>query len=309
MKAQDLITAFQSYLAARDGYIPNTSGETWTAEKQAKTTGETVQRYGYQWIGHRVEDCSGAFVRAYKAHGLSIYHGSNRIAREYVDELLPPSAAKPGMMAFKLRKPGKKYYDLPSEYKQGGRHYNGDLNDYYHIGLVDDNPAYVINAQSTQTGVVRSKLTNGWDCVAWPKAVQHSDKGGESMPNTNQYRVTANDVNLRVAKDKGADRVEYLNRGDVVELGIDYGDGWAYVVHGRKSGYVRKEYLEQMEGTAEVEPLPVQEPAQACMPAVDEATVQLLYDAMAANEKLREDAEAEWQALLKLQQALTGAVG
>ena len=121
IKASDLIAAFQSYLAAHDGYIPNTSGETWTAEKQAKATSETVIRYGSQWIGHRVEDCSGAFVRAYKAHGLSIYHGSNRIAREYVVQLLPPSYAKPGMAAFKAYNPGDKYYALPSEYKPGGK--------------------------------------------------------------------------------------------------------------------------------------------------------------------------------------------
>lgn len=114
IKASDLITAFQSYLAAGDGYIPNTSGERWTAEKQAKATSETVQKYGSQWIGRRVEDCSGAFVRAYRAHGLSIYHGSNRIAREYVVELLPPSAAKPGMAAFKLRKSGENTMTCPA---------------------------------------------------------------------------------------------------------------------------------------------------------------------------------------------------
>ena len=71
--ASDLITAFQGYLAAGDGYIPNASGETWTAEKQAKATSgqigkrqtaEIVQKYGSQWIGHRVEDCSGAFVQS-----------------------------------------------------------------------------------------------------------------------------------------------------------------------------------------------------------------------------------------------------
>ena len=121
MKASDIISSFQSYYAAHDGYIPNTSGETWTAEKQAKATSETVQKYGSQWIGRRVEDCSGAFVRAYRAYDLSIYHGSNRIAREYVIELLPPSCAKPGMAAFKCYKPGDKYYSLPSEYKPSGK--------------------------------------------------------------------------------------------------------------------------------------------------------------------------------------------
>lgn len=280
--SKDLVTAFQSYLAAHDGYIPNTSGETWTAEKQAKATSETVIRYGPQWIGHRVEDCSGAFVRAYRAHDLTIYHGSNRIAREYVNELLPPSAAKPGMMAFKLRKPGEKYYDLPSEYKQGGKHYNGDLNDYYHIGLVDDNPAYVINAQSTQTGVVRSKLSNGWDCVAWPKAVQH-DEGGEPM----QRQVIGGRLNMRKEPDENAKRIVQIPDGAIVTID-NYGDKWCHVIYEDKEGYVMTKFLTPVEDTT--------------APTVDDELAQYLYKAIEANEEER-------KYLCMLQEKLTGAVG
>ena len=280
--AQDLITAFQGYLSAHDGYIPNTSGETWTEEKQAKATYETVQKYGSQWIGHRVEDCSGAFVRAYRAHDMTIYHGSNRIAREYIDELLPPSAAKPGMMAFKARKPGEKYYDLPSEYRAGGKHYNGDLNDYYHIGLVDDNPAYVINAQSTQTGVVRSKLTNGWDCVAWPKAVQH-DEGGEPM----QRQVIGGKLNLREKPDTHSNRIAQIPDGAIVTVD-EYGDKWCRVEYNGKVGYAVTQFL-----------APVDE---APAPTVDDDVAKWVYEALEANEKER-------YALTMLQQLLTGAVG
>lgn len=283
IKASDLITAFQGYLAAGDGYIPNTSGETWTADKQAKATGETVQKYGSQWIGHRVEDCSGAFVRAYRAHNLSIYHGSNRIAREYVVELLPPSAAKPGMMAFKLRKPGEKYYDLPSEYKQGGKNYNGDINDYYHIGLVDDNPAYVINAQSTQTGVVRSKLSNGWDCVAWPKAVQHDEGSKDTM----QRQVIGGKLNLREKPDTHSNRIAQIPDGAIVTVD-EYGDKWCRVEYNGKQGYAVTQFL-----------APVDE---APAPTVDDDVAKWVYEALEANEKER-------YALTMLQQLLTGAVG
>lgn len=286
---KDLIAAFQSYLTAHDGYIPDTSGETWTAEKQAKATGETVQKYGPQWIGHRVEDCSGAFVRAYRAHNLSIYHGSNRIAREYVVGLLPPSAAKPGMMAFKLRKPGEKYYDLPSEYKQGGKHYNGDLNDYYHIGLVDDNPAYVINAQSTQTGVVRSKLSNGWDCVAWPKAVQH-DEGGEPM----QRQVIGGKLNMREKPDTHSNRIAQIPDGAIVTVD-EYGETWCRVEYNGKVGYAVTQFL-----------APVDE---APAPTVDDDVAKWLFTALEANEKGRIELENEHTALIKLQELLTGAVG
>ena len=289
MKASDIISAFQSYYAAHDGYIPNTSGETWTAEKQAKATSETVQKYGSQWIGHRVEDCSGAFVRAYRAHDLSIYHGSNRIAREYVVKLLPPSAAKPGMAAFKLRKPGEKYYDLPSEYKHGGRHYNGDLNDYYHIGLVDDDPAYVINAQSTRTGVARSKLSNGWDCVARLKAVQY-DEGRETM----QRQVIGGKLNLREKPDTNSNRIAQIPDGAIVTVD-EYGDKWCRVEYNGKVGYAVTQFL------APVSDVAPEEPDTPDTPGNDEL-LEWLGKAVEANAALTE-------ALEHMQILLTGAVG
>lgn len=300
MLCNEIVSAFQSYLAAGDGYIPGASGQKWTQNAQDKSTNATVQKYGQQWVGHRVEDCSGAFVRTYKAHGMSIYHGSNRIAREYVVELLPIDQAKPGMAAFKARQPGQQYYDLPSEYKQGGAHYNGDLADYYHIGLVDENPAYVINAQSTQTGVVRSKLSSNWCAVGYLKAVQYNDQ--EDNDNMADKMVVNTDkVNLRAAPDKDAARVEYLNKGDIVTLGIAYPDGWDYVTHERKSGYVMAKYLDPVD--AEIKPV---EPSdslddESIVQNDDEAT-KWLYKALKANEE-------EHEALIMLQQIMTGAVG
>ena len=58
------------------------------------------------------------------------------MARVEVKELLPISQAKPGMIAFKKREPGEEGYNLPDDYLLGGSHYNGDLADYHHVGLV-----------------------------------------------------------------------------------------------------------------------------------------------------------------------------
>lgn len=283
MTARELIEDFQRMLTEKWGYIPGAEGGTWTEKSQDAAVEETVKKYGRQWIGCRVADCSGAFVWAFKQHGASIYHGSNRIAREYVDELLPLSAAKPGMAAFKLRKPGEKYYNLPSEYKQGGKHYNGDLNDYYHIGLVDDNPAYVINAQSTQTGVVRSKLSNGWDCVAWPKAVQHDEGSKDTM----QKQVIGGKLNMRKEPDDNAKRIVQIPDGAIVTID-NYGDKWCHVIYEDKEGYVMTRFL-----------APVDE---APAPTVDDDVAKWVYEALEANEKER-------YALTVLQQLLTGAVG
>ena len=254
---QALVADFQAYLAANDGYIPATSGETWTREKQDRlaATNETVRKYGSQWIGHKVEDCSGAFVRAYRQRGLSIYHGSNRIAREYVEELLPVSEAKPGMAAFKVRKPGDQLYDLKAEYKPGGSHYNGDLNDYYHIGLVDGDPRYVINAQGTRTGVVRSNIADGWACVAELKAVEYEE--GNPVERLYWAVVTAENgkpVNLRKAPSINAARIAALPVGTEVAVLNEADADWAEVQAGDKTGYMMRKFLQkrQEDGAEEI---------------------------------------------------------
>ena len=50
-------------------------------------------------------DCSGAFVRAYRLQGRSLYHGSNRMARTACAWLRPAGQVLPrrGMVAFKAR--------------------------------------------------------------------------------------------------------------------------------------------------------------------------------------------------------------
>lgn len=263
-----LIADFRRMLAEKWGYIPSTSGETWTKEKQeqAAAKSETVARYGGQWIGHRVADCSGAFVWAYRQHGMSIYHGSNRIAREYVGKagarneergavLLPISEAKPGMAAFKVRRPGQKGYELPDEYRQGGGYYNGDLNDYYHIGLVDGDPRYVINAQGTRTGVVRSNIADGWACVAELKAVEYEE--GNPVERLYWAVVTAENgkpVNLRKAPSINAARIAALPVGTEVAVLNEADADWAEVQAGDKTGYMMRKFLQkrQEDGAEEI---------------------------------------------------------
>ena len=307
-----LIADFRRMLAEKWGYIPSTSGETWTKEKQeqAAAKSETVARYGGQWIGHRVADCSGAFVWAYRQHGMSIYHGSNRIAREYVTErgarseergaaLLPMAEAKPGMAAFKLRKPGDKNYSLPSEYRHGGAHYNGDLNDYYHIGLVDTDGS-IINAQSTAKGVQRSKAS-GWSCVGYLKAVNYgtNESGGEE-PMSIAEVIGDGKLNIRQEPNKHGTLVNQISPGTEVQVvktvtGAD-GTEWAYITCKKGSGYVMADFLMPLDT--------VDDPENAPEPPVGDAAAmeQKLYELQDLAEKLS-------AGLDELQRLMTGAAG
>ena len=246
-----LVTDFQQMYNDKWGYIPGTSGQTWTQADQDKKaqTDSGVAKYGKQWVGHKVADCSGAFVYSFKQHGLSIYHGSNRIVRKYIEALLPPSMAEPGMAAFKKRKPGEQYYDLPADYKKGGSYYNGDLNDYYHIGLVDDDTAYVLNSASTSSGFKRSKLADGWCAVAKLKDITY--EGGvspvERLYSATVYADSGNTVNLRKSPSSSAVRVCTVPVGGVVEVLNEYNNEWAEIKYGEKTGYMMRKFLQKNE--------------------------------------------------------------
>lgn len=200
-------------------------------------------RYGASTQTGQV-DCSGAFVWAYRQHGRDLYHGSNRMAREEVIELLPIGSATvvPGMAAFKRRDPDKTGYSLPASYKPGGSHFNGDLGDYYHVGLIDADTSRVLNAQSAATGFVASPIEQNWSHVAYLRQVDYGPK--EEIPTTTLtiHADNGKPVNLRKTPSTTAARLTQLPVGTTVQLIAEEGD-WAKVTVSGHVGYVMKAYL------------------------------------------------------------------
>ena len=192
-------------------------------------------------------DCSGSFTYAFRQFGLSIPHGSNAIARRFIiGKMLPISEAKPGMAAFKSKLPGEEGYDLPDKYKSGS-----DLTDYYHIGLVDDDPAYVLNAKGKDSGFCRDKLTrkNGWDCVAYLRDVDYGEEA-QKMPETYveatvvlPQGASGSTVNLRSGPGKGEAVVAKVPVGTHVAVAEDLG-AWCKIYWDGKNGWMMSNYLE-----------------------------------------------------------------
>lgn len=211
--------------------------EHWTYREGAAQQGEV--------------DCSGAFVWAFKQHGVSIYHGSNRMARVEVETLIPINVANivPGMAAFKHRAPGEAGYDLPSGYKPGGDYYDGDLNDYYHVGLVSTNTSQVLNAQSTATGFVSSPISQNWSHVAYLKQVDYGADAPEQTPTLPAYGTAtvyaANGLPVKLRK-TASTKLPYLTKvpvGAQVTLRGQESDGWTPVSYNGQDGYMMSEFL------------------------------------------------------------------
>lgn len=172
---QALIDKFKQALADKWGYIWGTAGTMWTAAKQEnleKTTDSdraNSRKYGSQWIGHMVADCSGLFVWAFKQLGGSIYHGSDTMYRKYCDakgELKSGTRTdgqglKPGTAVF-VWKESKKKYTHVGLYVGGGK---------------------VIEAKGAKAGVTTSKITDSqWTNWGELKGVDYSGTSPEPAP-------------------------------------------------------------------------------------------------------------------------------
>lgn len=209
---------------------------------------QTMYREHWPYVWGKAEkgcvDCSGAFTYAFEQFVIACPHGSNAMARSFtVGHMLPISEAKPGMAAFKVRVPGEKDYDLKDKYKSGT-----DLNDYYHVGMVDEDPRYVLNAKGKDYGFCRDKLSreNGWDCVAYLKHVDYGEEKtdmGEKAVVVLASGSSGSTVNLREAPGKNHNIIVKVPVGAEVTVEEDRG-AWCKVMYGDRTGWMMSNYLE-----------------------------------------------------------------
>ena len=185
---QALIDVFRMYIAEKWGYIWGTAGVMWTEAKQKQKVNYMVSKYGEnwkssqqanddnyyyaalygsKWIGHMVEDCSGAFVYAYRKFGEKIAHGSNSIYRSY--------CSSKGKLTKGCKADG-------SGLRPGTAVFTGTADKHGHIGLyVGDGK--VIEASGTQAGVITSDVTNKkWTYWGELKAVDYDGTGPDPAP-------------------------------------------------------------------------------------------------------------------------------
>lgn len=195
-------------------------------------------------------DCSGAFVYAFKQFNKSIYHGSNRIARFEVTNLLPISNATlmPGAVIFKKRSPQDNGYALPDEYCYGGKNFTGDLDDYYHIGLLDSDLSHVLNAQSTATGFISSPISQNWSYAGYLKQVEYSqeleephepDLATPAIAHSNNGRP----IRMRNKPSKDSSDWEWVpNNSNIIV--VDYGSDWSKIEWNGRTGYMMSEFIQ-----------------------------------------------------------------
>ena len=159
IRPEDLISKFQHALSEKWGYIWGTAGVKWTQAKQEAATREQTIKYGKQWIGHMVADCSGLFSWSFKQLGGDMYHGSNTMYLKWCTDK--------GKLEHGRRTDGK-------DMKPGTAVFCYDGSTYSHVGLFVGG-GKVIEAACTRQGVTSSAVTDTkWKYWGELKGVDYS---------------------------------------------------------------------------------------------------------------------------------------
>ena len=225
--AADLIIKFKYAYENKWGYIINTAGILWTQAKQNAVTDSYAKKYGSKWIGHYVADCSGLFSWAFSQLGGYMYHGSNTMWNKYCTSKGKLSSGK--RTDGKELKPGTAVFVLK------------DGDNRSHVGLYIGN-GEVIEASSTETGVVKSKITNSkWKEWGELKGVDYET--GASIPSSSLVGsavVNAVRVALRSGPSTNDSVLVRVDKGERVQV---LGESWTKVTYQGKTGYMMTKFL------------------------------------------------------------------
>ena len=161
VKPADLIAHCMRYYEEGWGYIYGAYGQIWTQAKQNAATDEQIKKYGQQWVGKHVIDCSGVWYLAMKELGSYMYHGSNTMWKSYT--------VSRGSLKGGKRTDGQ-------ELKLASAIFTGnDADGRNHVGIYIGN-GKVLEAGGTQKGVILTNVTMAkWTWWAEMKYVDYGN--------------------------------------------------------------------------------------------------------------------------------------
>ncbi len=204
-------------------------------------------------------DCIGMVKYSMRKNGVSFSTtGTNYTFRNQVDNarsIKSTADLNVGDVVFKVREPGSSGYDLPSKYQKGGSCYNGDLNDYSHIGVVKSVSPLRIIHMTGPTAKTDDKIGN-WKKAANLKKPYISDAPSpepepepdppEPTPTTDKATVNSengNPVKMRQKPTTLCRTWEKLPVGTEVQVDEwnsatdKKGEKWTKITYGRKKGW------------------------------------------------------------------------
>lgn len=205
-------------------------------------------------------DCIGLIIGAIRRMKLKWtgIHGSNWAARKEIYELkkiTSQSELQPGDVVLKAVPKGNSNWDLPSRYRQGGKYYNGDLNDYYHAGVVYSvNPFQIRHMSSKMTIDTKVNVYHPWThygklnilikASGQPTPAPTPDP---DVPTTGTKAIVVAEsggtVNLRVGPSLKKRLICRVPLGTQVVV-ITPAEEWCYIEYNKFRGYMMAKFLD-----------------------------------------------------------------
>lgn len=212
-------------------------------------------------------DCVGMVIAAMTRAGHAAYalKSSNYFARCQIDDMQSDISASDvyiGMVVFKRRYEGDARYKLPERDNVGGRYYNGDLTDYYHIGVVTGVDPLVITHCTSGGGVdgtTKDYKIGSWSCGGRLKGVDYEDsipvgegeysisEGADSMVYENGVQAIVNQGKAGTSTWNLRSSPEDSSRDNVIgsvpfgaEITVyETADGWAQIEYEGERSYLK----------------------------------------------------------------------
>jgi hypothetical protein len=197
-------------------------------------------------------DCIGLLIGAIRRMGLKWtgIHGSNWCARKELQKLEKINSVSDlsvGDAVLKGCDQNTKGWALPSRYRKGGKYYNGDLNDYYHAGVVESvNPLRIRHMSSKMT--LDTKLGK-WNYHGKLTILVKAAGGVTPTPvptSGEQAYVVAESgstVNMRRTPSLKGALITRIPLGTIVNI-ISPGEEWCKISYGNKTGYMMAKFLD-----------------------------------------------------------------
>ena len=258
----------QRLLDEKTGYIYGTAGVLCTQRTinasiaRYPENAAMTRRYGPQWIGHNVTDCSGVPLPIARKYGIRLPHGSSSLVRQgYIVDCGPDP--HPGWAALADPTP--------------------DTPDNKHIGYVGPDGFTIYEARGTRDGFCTSTIEDKrWTKYGKMSFIDYGEGSVEPVPEDGGIRhaleghdpaeggtyaaeggyartrvyyraeVITEKSPLNVRSGPGT---EYgvlfkLARGSVVDVLFEYPSGWDWISNDGDHGYVSHKYLRKVEGAA-----------------------------------------------------------
>lgn len=195
-------------------------------------------------------DCIGLVIGAIRRCGGQWRgtHGTNYAARSEMDgkvmKIVGSGDLQPGEVVYKAYEPEQGGYNLPAKYRQGGESCNGDLRDYYHVGIVES--VYPLRIRHMTSPKAKMDTSLGkWGYHGRLKKIDYTGGGGKPM---DEVIISGGNIeepiNMRKTASTGSPIVAKIPQGSMATL-IEGGGAWNQIVWNGKTGYVMSQFVQK----------------------------------------------------------------